>query len=485
MAKKKKNIPQYGTVTRKGVLYYRTRILDADGKQVSLYGTTCEELYDKEQEARRQVAEIIFHREHPTVAEYCEKWLLMQSAKVSPATLKGYASNMKNYIIKPLGDMYMEEVTADDIRLALIPLSNKSESLHNTVNMLLKCIFYSAERSQLLEYNPCEGISAKGGKPTQKKDSLTDQQVEVLLETVKGLPPYLFTMIGLYAGLRREEALALQWDCVFLDAPTPYISVRRAWRSEHNRPVISTTLKTKAARRDIPIPKCLVNCLREAKAASKSEYVIADSEGQPLSYSQFKRVWQYIVVRSTKERTYYKYVNGQSIKYTVQPSLGGHQKNNPNIVYSLDFDVTPHLLRHTYITNLLYAGVDPKTVQYLAGHENSKTTMDIYARVKYNPIFDSCEETKVPQPLKNTGVAALFALYLKYSNVLSLLTFLLNLFHFTFGNKLIICAKTTCFVKFVRDLLAFIHRHKALFLYIGKIHAPQYVQQLFRSTGSF
>ena len=89
-------------------------------------------------------------------------------------------------------------------------------------------------------------------------------------------------MIGLYAGLRREEALALQWDCVFLDAPTPYISVRRAWRSEHNRPVISTTLKTKAARRDIPIPKCLVNCLREAKAASKSEYVIADSEGTAL-----------------------------------------------------------------------------------------------------------------------------------------------------------------------------------------------------------
>lgn len=34
--------------------------------------------------------------------------------------------------------------------------------------------------------------------------------------------------------------------------------------------------------------------------------------------------------------------------------------------------------------NLLYSGVDPKTVQYLAGHENSKTTMDIYAKVKYN-----------------------------------------------------------------------------------------------------
>ena len=142
--------------------------------------------------------------------------------------------------------------------------------------------------------------------------------------------------------------------------------------------------KTKAAKRDIPIPKCLVDCLREAKANSISEYVIADSEGQPLSYSQFTRVWQYVVVRSAKERTYYKYVNGQSIKYTVKPTLGTTQRNNPKIRYTLNFDVTPHLLRHTYITNLLYAGVDPKTVQYLAGHENSKTTMDIYARVKYN-----------------------------------------------------------------------------------------------------
>ena len=41
--------------------------------------------------------------------------------------------------------------------------------------------------------------------------------------------------------------------------------------------------------------------------------------------------------------------------------------------------MTPHLLRHTYITNLIHEGVDPKTVQYLAGHENSKVTMDIYA----------------------------------------------------------------------------------------------------------
>ena len=77
-----------------------------------------------------------------------------------------------------------------------------------------------------------------------------------------------------------------------------------------------------------------------------------------------------------------KNLKGWIIELT--PTLGMTQKNQPQIKYTLDFDVTPHQLRHTYITNLLYAGVDPKTVQYLAGHENSKTTMDIYAKVKYN-----------------------------------------------------------------------------------------------------
>ena len=162
-----------------------------------------------------------------------------------------------------------------------------------------------------------------------------------------------------------------------MDEPTPYLSVRRAWHSEHNRPVILTELKTKAAKRDIPLPECLTECLREAKANSKSEYVVANRDGGPLSYTRFQRVWKYITTRTTKERCYFRYVNGKRVKHTVTPVLGETAAHNGKVVYSLDFQVTPHQLRHTYITNLIYASVDPKTVQYLAGHENSKITMDI------------------------------------------------------------------------------------------------------------
>lgn len=144
-------------------------------------------------------------------------------------------------------------------------------------------------------------------------------------------------------------------------------------------------LKSRAARRDIPIPKVLQRALKKEKELEKGKYVITPKEGDgPISYSQYTRLWNYVRVRSTKERSCYKYVNGQAIRTTIKHEKGEPVRNNHNIRCDIDFGVTPHMLRHTYITNLIYASVEPKTVQYLAGHENRKTTMDIYAKVKYN-----------------------------------------------------------------------------------------------------
>lgn len=381
---KKKIIPEYSKVKKNGTEYYRTRILDADGKQVDIYGKTCEEVYDKAQTASRAIAEAIFRKNNPTVREYCEKWLKMKSATVRPNTLEGYRKAMEKHIIGPIGDRYIDEITADDLKLLMVPVSKMSKGLYGTVNMLLKCVFYSAVESDVIRDNPSAGINPRGGNAKKEKEALTDTQTATLLKTIKELPPYTFVMLGLYAGLRREEILGLQWDCVHIDEETPYISVRRAWRSVKNRPEVSSLLKTPAARRDIPIPQLLVDCLKDTKESSSSDYVIADSNGQPLSYSQFSRIWHYITVRTAKERKIYRYINGERIHHTISPKLGERCRTDKSIYYTLDFDVTPHLLRHTYITNLIHEGVDPKTVQYLAGHENSKVTMDIYAKVKYN-----------------------------------------------------------------------------------------------------
>ena len=385
MAKRKPLLPDYGTVQIKGKTYFRTRLSDDDGNRISLYAASRKELYEKVMEVEKQIENKTFRRSTPTVREYCEKWLLMKSANVRETTMIDYRSKVKNHIIKPLGDMKMGDVTADDIRLAIIPASKLSFSVFKSVNVLYKCIFHSALESKVIDKDPTIYLSPEGGGVPQKdRIPLTDEQVEKLLQATKGLPPYLFVMLGLYAGLRREEILALKWDSVYLDLDAPYLTVRRAWHTENNRPVILTELKTNAAKRSIPLPPRLLEALKEAKESSTSDYVIANKDGQPLTYTQFKRLWTYITTRTAKPRKAKKLVGGKYVKYTIYPVLGEKARNNGKVVYSLDFEVTPHQLRHTYITNLIYASVDPKTVQYLAGHENSKITMDIYAKAKYN-----------------------------------------------------------------------------------------------------
>lgn len=139
MAKGKKRpaeLPEYGTVMMKGVQYYRTRITDADGKRVAIYGLTREELYDRVEDAQKKIAEVVFQRENPTVEEYCEKWLLMRSGTVRPNTLEGYERMVKRYIVGPIGQMYMDEVTTDDLRLLMVPLSKGSSGMYGQLNMI-------------------------------------------------------------------------------------------------------------------------------------------------------------------------------------------------------------------------------------------------------------------------------------------------------------------------------------------------------------
>ena len=397
MAVRKSRIPRYATIEINGNRYYRTRIAGSDGKYISLYGKTREELYEKELETLDNLDNLHLLHKSPTVAEYCEKWLLIQSSEVRQTTYTDYASKVRRHIIKELGDKRIAEVTLDDIQMALIPVSKKSASVYKSVVILYKSIFRAAQQSRIIDVNPTTYLEASGGGvPPKAKTALTDEQAAKLIDAVKGLPPYVFVMLGLYAGLRREEILGLQWDSVYLDTPYPYLTVRRAWHTEHNRPVILTELKTKAAKRNVPLPECLADCLKEEKAKSTSDYVVANRDGQPLSYTQFKGLWKYVTVRIAKERTYYTYANGKRVKHVLKPKLGEKAPHNGKVIYSLDFDVTPHMLRHTYITNLIYASVDPKTVQYLAGHEKSKITMDIYAKVKYN------RPEQIAVALKNT-----------------------------------------------------------------------------------
>lgn len=56
--------------------------------------------------------------------------------------------------------------------------------------------------------------------------------------------------------------------------------------------------------------------------------------------------------------------------------------------------ITPHIIRHTYCTNMALAGMNPKTLQYLMGHSEIEVTMNVYTHVRYQDAKKEVEKFK-------------------------------------------------------------------------------------------
>ncbi len=362
---------------------YRKRIKDTDGKYVAIYGKTPTELSEKVKGARRAVEDNQTAKDNPTVEQYATEWLRLYTTEMPRATSNVYDNAVRLHIVPVIGQLRIKDVTPNNIKSVLVAMSGMSASMQSKSLNSMRKIFESAVDNNLITKNPCSKIKA-GGKKTPEKEPLSDEQVQILLDAVKGTRAEPFIMVGLYAGLRREEILGLRWDSVYLDGNAPHISVKRALRWEHNKPVVTEELKSAAARRSIPIPPQLVDYLGPLKGNDES-YVVG---GSPLSQQQFRNLWRIVERREVGETTY----RGEDKKKVTFVRKKGEKSTSASFRYTIDFEVTPHILRHTYITNLFLGGVDLKTVQYLAGHSDPQVTLKVYIHLMQNKPDDLIEK---------------------------------------------------------------------------------------------
>lgn len=363
---------------------YRKRIKAPYGRWEDIYARTKAELRQKVNERKAIMQLEAAAADNPYVYQYAAKWYSLNTNDVGPKRKADYKNAINNHICPVIGNKLIKDVTYDDILTVMAAASGLSKSSQQKIATTLKRIFEAAELNDLIKRSPCRKLVA-GGAPAAEKTPLTLQQQEKLIAAVRDTRAYVFVMIALYTGMRREELLGLKWDCVHLDENPPYVSVRRALKWEGgNRPVISDELKSRAAKRDLPIPRRLVECLAAAREEAAGDFVICNASGSPMSAQSFRRMWGVIGTRT--ERTVTKMVNGKPVEIKLR--VGDRIKKH-NVTISLDFPVTPHLLRHTYITTLILGGANIKTVQYLAGHATAQMTLNIYTHLMENQPQDT------------------------------------------------------------------------------------------------
>ena len=66
-----------------------------------------------------------------------------------------------------------------------------------------------------------------------------------------------------------------------------------------------------------------------------------------------------------------------------------HMVGRYNDIYRVQMpNITHHVCRHTYCSNMAKSGMNPKTLQYLMGHSDISVTMNVYTHIG----FDDAEE---------------------------------------------------------------------------------------------
>lgn len=348
--------------------YYRKQIKGPDGAWHNVYGKTIAERDRKVEDLQALWASEAEAGEKILAADYMRGWYARRSPGMKKDAQANARRHINNVIAPRIGEKLMADVTSDDLKQIMADVADKSQSYQKKLVGTIKQIFSDAADAGRISRDPSLKIKAGGEEPEQK-EALTEEEQEILLEAVRGLPVELFVKLGLYTGMRREEILGLRWDSVELGGAAPRVTVRRALRWPDNHlPEISRELKTPAASRTIPIPPQLVESLKAVKAkeqgtpaAIRGRTVIHGKDGKPLTYSAFRSQWAAVTVRSV--------AGGRELGDVIPKH---------KITVTIPRVVTPHLLRHTYITRLILGGVDLKRVQYLAGHDDPEITLKIY-----------------------------------------------------------------------------------------------------------
>lgn len=318
---------------------YQRKVTLSDGRQKIVYGKTLAELNAAADALRDEDRQGIKIGDNTLVGEWAKIWLEKYKSNLRPNTKVMYRNAYNKHIMDEIGNMLLRDVRPIHIRQIMANISLSSESLQKKVLITLRQLFISAQQNRLIVKDPTEGIKTTPHTVPEKVKYLTIEESKMLLEKVEDIRAKTFIGICLFCGLRREEALGLQWG----DIKEGTLTVNRALAFAGNQPDPSQELKTAASHRTIPIPKVLSQILKDTPKTGI--YVITKADGAPMTLIAFRRMWD-------------------------------------KVRLSVPFEVRPHMLRHTYATNLYYAEVDLRTAQYLLGHSSITMTAKVYTHLE-------------------------------------------------------------------------------------------------------
>lgn len=282
-------------------------------------------------------------------------WLLSAKNRVKESTFSRYSHLVQRHMQPVLGNYQLCEISTAFIEEYIDYLLQHGrldgtgglapKSVSDILVVIKSSMRYAAGNGYCVVCS-IDSLSVKRSKKDMRVLSPKEQQrLECVLMQDADLTK-LTVLLCLYTGLRIGEACALRWEHLRLESGILEVreTLQRIQVPQNVAPrtqVIITEPKSACSKRDIPLPRFLIQYAAQFQAEGKAFVLTGEKE-------------QFVEPRTLQNR-FQKYVKASGIKHANY-----------------------HALRHTFATRCVELGFEIKSLSEILGHSNVNITLNKY-----------------------------------------------------------------------------------------------------------
>ena len=331
---------------------------------VDKYGNRKQKRFKKLQECRQWLADASYIDEHSNIAQanemlvdaWFEYFIEIKKKTVRPNTVRNYTERYERNIKPVMGKMLLSDIKplhCQKIFLDMADEGYRTSTLYQT-RIALFNMLELAKENDVIRYNPCKkSVKSDMGRNSDKKEALTLEVQRKFLTGATGQSYENQYRFLLQTGLRTGELIGLQWQHV--DFENRVLTIEQSL--EYRYTVGEWRLgppKSQSGYRTIPLTDEAVRVLKAQKEKNKKikeipeewkDFIFLSRKGEPVKNSAYDTALFKICDKVRIER------------------------------FSM------HVLRHTFATRCIEAGMKPVTLQRLLGHSSLQITMNRYVHI--------------------------------------------------------------------------------------------------------
>lgn len=360
---------------------YEYRYSDFNGERHSVYAQTLKELREEEEKIEAAIkTDEDYAGGKINTLQLVERYIAVRQG-VRYNTKVGF-NFVKNLISKEdFAYRMIRDIKVSDAKLWFIKLhkNGKGYSTLTSVRGVLKPAFDMAYEEEIIHKNPFDfKITTVVPNNSKRRIALTNEQLGIWMTFIKNDKTYSkyydeFVVL-LETGMRVSELCGLTFKDVDFDERRVRVD-HQLIRERGGKYYVEET-KTDSGKRYIPMTDEAYKAFKNIVARRPKLKVEPIIDG----YSGFL-----LIDKKLKPKI------ALHIENELRWAKDKYEKLYPNKPLP---NITPHVFRHTFCTNMAKSGLDVKSLQYLMGHSDVGVTMNVYTHANYESALVQFKKVK-------------------------------------------------------------------------------------------